>query len=116
MVKVISLEKREAKHGMLVLYDCFGLSRERERERERERNRRALENVELSDQKLKSLFLCNFLEWTKGGLEVGSMYMFDFVNGLNARSKKRCNEKDIQFTKIKQKSYGKERIHVANHR
>lgn len=64
---------------------------------------------------IKSLNPC-FCVTFYNGLEVGSMYMFDFVNGLNARSKKRCNEKDIQFTKIKQKSYGKERIHVANHR
>ena len=38
----------------------------------KERNRRALNNVELLDQELKFHFMCNFLEWVKGGLKDGN--------------------------------------------
>ena len=34
----------------------------------KERKIIAFENVELSDRELMFSFLCNFLEWTKGGL------------------------------------------------
>ena len=47
----------------------------------KERNRKAFENVELSNQELKSSFLRNFLEWTKGlGLE--PLSMIDFIDWL----------------------------------
>ena len=45
-------------------------------------NRRAFDNVELLDQEVKFSFLCNFLEWTKGGLGQEFFSMIDFINWL----------------------------------
>ena len=46
----------------------------------KKRNRRSFENVEFSIQRLKYLFLCNLLTWTK--LFVGEKLMFivDFID------------------------------------
>ena len=43
------------------------------------RNRRVFDNAELLDLEFKSSFMCNFLEWVKGGLKDGSMSMVDFI-------------------------------------
>ena len=48
----------------------------------KERNRRAFENVQLSNEELKFSFLCNFLEWSKGGLGQESFFLIDFINWL----------------------------------
>ena len=60
--------KKRKKAWNVTSFVCFG----------KERNRRGFESVELSDQELKSSFMCNFLEWNKGGLGVGSMSMSMF--------------------------------------
>lgn len=51
----------------------------------KETNKRAFDNIELSNQKLKSLFMSNFLEWVKRGLEDVSMSMVDFVEWLGGK-------------------------------
>ena len=51
----------------------------------KERNRRAFEDAGLSNQELKFYFLCNFLEWTKGGLGFESSSMIDFINWLDCQ-------------------------------
>ena len=39
----------------------------------KERNRRILKSVELPNQEIRFSFLCNFLEWIKGGVGVGTL-------------------------------------------
>ena len=50
----------------------------------KERNRRAFQNVELLDQELKFSFLCNLLEWSKGGLGQESS-MINFIDWLGCQ-------------------------------
>ena len=40
---------------------------------------------ELLDQELKFSLLCNFLEWTKGGLRQESFSMIDFIDWLDCQ-------------------------------
>lgn len=58
---------------------------ESNRKTKRERNQRDFDNVELSNQELKTVFLIIFLEWIKGGLENVSMFMVDFVDWLGCK-------------------------------
>ena len=45
-----------------------------------ESNRRSFENKELSDQRLKSLLVCNFLSWTKLYIGEDPLSLFYFVD------------------------------------
>lgn len=49
-----------------------------------ERNRRSFASKELSEQKLKSLFLCSLLAWTKLYIVEGLMFLFDFIDLLGS--------------------------------
>ena len=44
------------------------------------RNKRSIENVELSIQRLKYLFLCNLLTWTKLFIDERLMSIVDFID------------------------------------
>ena len=48
----------------------------------KERNRKSFENVELSIQRLKYLFLCNLLTWTKLFIGERLMSLIDFIDWL----------------------------------
>ena len=48
------------------------------------RDRRSYKNKKLSDQILKSLFLCNLLSWTKLYIVVGPMSLFDFSDWMGS--------------------------------
>ena len=48
----------------------------------KERNRRSFENVEFSIQRLKYLFLCNLLTWTKLFIGERLMSIVDFIDWL----------------------------------
>ena len=50
----------------------------------KERNRRSFENVELSVQRLKSLFLCSLFSWANLFIEHSSMSFADFINWLGS--------------------------------
>ena len=47
-----------------------------------ERNRRSFENMELSIQRLKFLFLCSLLYWTNMFIEHIFMSLVDFIDWL----------------------------------
>ena len=47
-----------------------------------ERNKRSFENVELSVQRLKFVFLCNLLSWTNLFIKHTSMPLVDFIDWL----------------------------------
>ena len=48
----------------------------------KERNRRSFENMELSVQRLKFLFLCSLLSWTNMFIEHTSISLVDFIDWL----------------------------------
>lgn len=50
----------------------------------KERNRISFEDKDLSDQRRKSLLLCNLLSWTKWYIVEGPMSLFDFVDWLGS--------------------------------
>ena len=50
----------------------------------KERNRRSFENVKLSIQRLKFLFLCNLLCWSNLFIENTTMFLFNFIDWLRS--------------------------------
>ena len=50
----------------------------------KERNRTSFENVKLSIQRLKFLFLCNLLTWTKMFISERLMSIVDFIDWLGS--------------------------------
>ena len=48
----------------------------------KERNKRSFENVELFVQRLKILFMCNLLTWTKLFISKSSVSIIDFIDWL----------------------------------
>ena len=87
-------------HVKLLLCVCFRLFGKRDR--------RVFDNVELTDQELKSLFMGNLLELVNGGLKDVSMSLVDFVDWLG------CKGRDcFLFPIILFFSFGTPRIRVA---
>ena len=50
----------------------------------KERNKRLFWNVELSNQRLKVLFLCSLFSWSKLFIRERSMSLFDFIDWLGS--------------------------------
>ena len=50
----------------------------------KERNKTSFENVELSIQRLKFLFLCSLLSWTNLFIENTTMSLVDFIDWLGS--------------------------------
>ena len=59
--------------GELLLYTFFWIIWKK-------RNRRLFENEELSDHRLKVLFLCSLYSWSKLFIGDRSMSLFDFID------------------------------------
>ena len=70
------LEENRKKFGGRLLYTSYGQFGKR--------NRRSFENVELSIQRLKYLFLCNLLTWTKLFIGERLMSIVDFIYWLGS--------------------------------
>ena len=71
------LEESGKRFGGQILYASFGLFW-------KERNRRSFENVELSIQRLKYLFLCNLLTCTKLFIGERLLSIIDFIDWLGS--------------------------------